>query len=197
MSEGNYSAEFICPLYHERLEYFIPYKIFDKEEYEGAKFINLYKLNSRYRDFKILSLRDLPAGFPVDCIKYDYSDTEFYMISIRAMHRICCQDLLGKSIHFMKDQFTKWKILNYDNSHGSLIKFIIHNKEIPFKYRAYISLKNSKPLLELNILHIDSLWNLDNKPGFLIYFYDKTTGKIESLYIDSDNIRDIKLIPFK
>lgn len=193
------NIELICPMYHERLDFFLPNMIFDKEEWENNAFIEKYDLNSRYRDYKILTNQNYPAGFPLENIVYTIEGRRSVVISLRAMHRICCEDLFKKSIHFMSNPFVRWKVLNYDNSHGSLIKFMIHSKSIPVKYDGIIKILNNPRPIQVPIFHIDPVWNLDFKSGFLVYYLEliNNNPSLKTMYIDSNTIEYISLNPSK
>ena len=45
---------------------------------------------------------------------------------------------------------------------------------------------------KLDVVHMDSVWNINREPGFLVYFIDGT--KINSFYIDSYNTKRITII---
>lgn len=184
------STEYICPLYHERLIYFFANDIFTKDELENDKFIEKFGLDARYRDYKIITKDDLPAGMPVEKVTFNKNNNTAIVVSIRAMHRIACSELGTKSIHFMFNWNIKWKMFNYDNDHGSLIKFMIHNREVPAKWLFRIHLANNK-YLDLIGIRFEDIWNLDNEPGMLIYYVENNT--IKSMYIDKNKIASLQI----
>ena len=183
------SSEYICPLFHERLVYFVCQDVFNKDELENENYIKKYNLNDKFRDIKYIKANQFPAGYPVEKVNFD-KDGYAALISIRAMHRIACADLFGDNIHFMFNNFVKWKILNYDNSTGgSLIKFVIHDKSIPVKYIADIKLAREKDPIRVQVLHIQSVWNLEKEPCFLVYYIIETDegSRLDSAYIENFN----------
>lgn len=188
------STEYICPLYHERLRYFLCSDVFDKNELDPESpdyFVNKYRIDARYRDIKRVDNQNFPPGYPVENVKFD--DEGFAMlISIRAMHRIAVADLFNKNIHFMFNGYVKWYMLDYDNMHGSMIKFMIHDKMIPIKYQLTCEYRNDPNHFYLyQVIHVESVWNLDGKPGFLIYYFTEDR-KIGSFYIDEYHLRGVK-----
>ena len=50
-------------------------------------------------------------------------------------------------------------MFNYDNDHGSLIKFMIHNREVPAKWLFRIHLIDHK-YLDLIGIRFEDIWNL-------------------------------------
>lgn len=187
------STDLICPLYHERMPFFLSAAVFDKSELENNEYINKYLLNAKYRDFKFTDNQGFPAGFPIEDVTFDENGFT-QQISIRAMHRIACSDLTKNQIHFMFDPYVKWILLDYDNHHGSLIKFMIHDKFVPIKYIAHIYLKGNPQPIEVKVLHIDDVWNLEKEPGFLIYYYEEETNEIKSVYLDKNIITGFQVI---
>lgn len=184
------STEYICPLYHERLIYFFAKDIFTKEELKDNNFINKFNLDARYRDYKIITKQDLPAGMPIENIEFTGEDKTTIVVSIRAMHRIACSELGTKSIHFMFNWNIKWKMFNYDNEHGSLIKFMIHDRQIPAKWLFRLYLKNNT-ILDLIGIRFEDVWNLDKEPGVLIYYLEDNI--IKTIYIDKNKINSLQI----
>lgn len=184
------STEYICPLYHERLIYFFAKDIFTKEELKDNNFINKFGLDAKYRDYKIITKQDLPAGFPAENIEFTGEDNSAIVVSIRAMHRIACSELGTKSIHFMFNWNIKWKMFNYDNDHGSLIKFMIHDRQIPAKWLFRLYLKNNT-ILDLIGIRFEDVWNLDKEPGVLIYYLEDNI--IKTIYIDKNKINSLQI----
>lgn len=184
------STEYICPLYHERLIYFFAKDIFTKEELKDNNFINKFNLDARYRDYKIITKQDLPAGMPIENIEFTGEDKTAIVVSIRAMHRIACSELGTKSIHFMFNWNIKWKMFNYDNEHGSLIKFMIHDRQIPAKWLFRLYLKNNT-ILDLIGIRFEDVWNLDKEPGVLIYYLEDNI--IKTTYIDKNKINSLQI----
>ena len=192
------SIELICPMYHERMDFFLPNMIFDEDEWKDNAFIEKYHLDARYRDYKILSDQDYPPGFPLENVVHSLPNNESVVISLRAMHRIVCSDVFKDSIHFMNDGFVKWKVLNYDNSHGAILKFLIHTHEIPVKYEAFLKFHEDNKTYRLPVFHLDSLWNMDMMSGFLLYYLEyniHNEPSLKSMYIDNKIIEYISLIP--
>lgn len=184
------STEYICPLYHERLIYFFAKDIFTKEELKDNNFINKFNLDARYRDYKIITKQDLPAGMPIENIEFTGEDKTAIVVSIRAMHRIACSELGTKSIHFMFNWNIKWKMFNYDNEHGSLIKFMIHDRQIPAKWLFRLYLKNNT-ILDLIGIRFEDVWNLDKESGVLIYYLEDNV--IKTTYIDKNKINSLQI----
>ena len=193
------SMEYICPLYPERMIFFLAKDVFIDEELENNKFITKYQLNAKYRDYKFITKENLPKGYPLKNVDFD-KEGRTIAVSIRAMHRVCCADLLTKSIHCMADKFIRWKVFDYDNQHGGLIKFMINDKQIPIKHKGRLSFTNRNGLInrivnyDMQVLHVDSLWNLDMKAGLLVYYYEPNVKSISSVYIDSENATQFKII---
>lgn len=197
------SMEYICPLFHERLDYFLVTDVFSKKELENDAYITKYNLSARYRDFKIIDKKNIPKGYPEDHIKFTNGVCQ--AISIRAMHRIACSELTTKSIHFMFDGYLRDRMIkDYDNAHGSIIKFMIHSKVVPVKYTMLYEAIIYEPdehdptkinvkttLVKLPVIHIDSVWNLDNESGFLVYYLSDNI--IKSFYMDSLNCRHFQI----
>jgi len=182
------SVEYICPLYHERLRYFLCNDVFPASELENNAYIEKYALDARYRDIKQVTDKDFPAGYPIKNVTFDEHGFAM-MISIRAMHRIAVSDLTEKNIHFMFNDYIRWHMYEYDNQHGSLIKFMVHNQFVPEKY-IFGCEYGDKPnqFYYYRLVHMESVWNLDGTPGFLLYYItEKNT--LSSFYVDAIHIK--------
>ena len=186
------SMEFICPLYHERLRYFLCEDVFPSSELENNSFIDKYRLDSRYRDLKLVDRNGFPPGYPVDNVTFGENGLA-WLISIRAMHRIAVADLVEKDIHFMFDDYVRWHMYDYDNQHGALIKFMVHDKFVPEKYTFGCEFRDRpNEFFYYKLVHIESVWNLDGKPGFLLYYITEN-NKLSSFYIDGIHIKNFTL----
>lgn len=177
------SFELICPLYHERLTYFVAEDVLPEDEVDNIENNEYYGLNVRYRDYKLIPKNGFPTGYPIEQVKFINGYSK--ILSIRGMHRILCADIGKDHIHFMFNPHLKWKMLDYDNSHGSILKYIIKEKTIPIKYRMYVNYKNIQ--YTYDVIHIDDVWNLDKEQGLLVYYFDNRTSNIQSIYLDKWN----------
>ena len=187
------SVEYICPLYHERMRYFLCEDVFPSSELENNSFIDKYRLDARYRDIKLVDKNGFPSEFPINDVVFNENGLT-WMISIRAMHRIVVSDLTEKNIHFMFDDYIRWQVYDYDNQHGSIIKFMLHDKFVPEKYTFGCEFRDRpNQFFCYKLIHMESVWNLDGMPGFLLYYITET-NKLSSFYIDSIHITDFTLV---
>ena len=118
---GVVTVEMINTTNSERMEYVDVYQVFNQQELNDFNFIKRYNLLRDASDYLFIPLVDLPNGYPIH--RSTILNGEILTISMRAMHYILLSELrIGGKMHFVKDKFLKWKILDYDNSHGCILK---------------------------------------------------------------------------
>ena len=129
---GIITVEMVNTVNSERMEYVDVYQVFNQNELDDFKFITKYNLLDNTEDYLYIPVVDLPNGYPIN--KSTILNGEILTISMRAMHRILLSEIrLGGKMHFVKDKFLKWKLLDYDNQHGCLLKKAYERKPIePF-----------------------------------------------------------------
>ena len=112
---GVVTVEMINTTNSERMEYVDVYQVFNQQELDDFNFIKRYNLLRDASDYLFIPLVDLPNGYPIH--RSTILNGEILTISMRAMHYILLSELrIGGKMHFVKDKFLKWKILDYDNS---------------------------------------------------------------------------------
>lgn len=129
---GVVTVEMINTVNSERMEYADVYQVFNQNELDNFKFIKKYNLIYSTEDYLYIPINNLPKGYPIH--KSTILNGEILTISMRAMHYILLSEIrIGGKMHFVKDKFLKWKLLDYDNQHGCLLKKTYERKPIePF-----------------------------------------------------------------
>ncbi len=178
------------PDFHEEMIFFPAEMVFVNE----PDFIERYKLNAKYRDFKLVTKEGLPQGFPINNLEYDENGYAT-LISIRAMHRILYQDINTNTYHFLMNDTLKRKLLDYDKNHFGFLNGLL--SRYPYTtsaFHARIDIKGVEEVATTTIDYIEQVHGLDNKPGFLVYAHDSENKDNYTLYLDGEFVQNLHIL---